>query len=633
MIRLSLLFLCLNIVTGVFCLAVIESDNTIGETVAVEVEIAKYEEDFLKEFEHYQSTGRQSSNFERLLNLIKSNDIRVTLDRMPRSRDAKMCLTCLSASYSFLEIYKRTEKKEKKGLMKLAQDICHLYSMKAYVCDGLIELNADIIMHILQHLEHLPTAERVCEVAYQGADCVVDGSDILSDRYPKVNITLSDKVLQTSKDVSIRSTKEPLKIIHITDIHYDPQYEVGVNADCAAGACCRHVPDLEPADSTNRAGFWGDYRDCDTPWHAVVDVMEQIRSQHSNIDAVYFTGDIIHHFTWNTTVESNEESMRQIFQLLKERFVDIPLYPILGNHEAHPSNLYAPHDVPTGLTSKYLYDFVTKQWDDWLPESVKPTLADGGYYTVKSPLGHRIVGLNNNFCYVHNWWLLFEDDYFLQQLQWLHDTLLDAEKSGEKVHILAHVPSYDNYCYIGWTREYRKIVERFAHIIEAQFNGHSHVDEFNVYYKKNDSSVAVGVAWNGGSTTTFTQLNPNYKMFYVDRKSFEIIDQETWMYNLTEANLHPDRKPNWFLEYTFKDNYGLTDLSPKSLDMLLQKLARSDDDLLKYWTLKQKKADPLLAKGCDKSCLRDALCDLARTEYADDAACERLLSASPKAPK
>ncbi|XP_065089643.1 sphingomyelin phosphodiesterase 1-like [Ochlerotatus camptorhynchus] len=624
--RFSLLFLVLNILIGVLSVTVIENNNTIKENVAVEVEIAKYEADFLKEFEHYQSTGRKSSDFDRLLDLIKSNDIKVTLDRMPHSKDPKMCLTCLSASYSFLEIYKRTVKKEKTELVKLAQDICHLYSMKPYVCDGLITLNSDIIMFILGHLEQLPTAERVCEVAYQGDDCVVDGSDILFDRYPKVNTSVSDNMLKVSKEASIRSNKEPLTIIHITDIHYDPEYEVGVNADCAAGACCRHVPDLEPADSSNAAGFWGDYRDCDTPWHAVVDVMEQIRTQHPKIDAVYFTGDIIHHFTWNTTVESNEDAMRQIFQLLKERFVDIPLYPILGNHEAHPSNLYAPHGVPTELTSKYLYYFITKQWDDWLPVSVRPTLTDGGYYSVLSPLGHRIIGLNNNFCYVHNWWLLYGDDYFIQQLQWLHDILLDAEKSGEKVHILAHVPSYDNYCYIGWTREYRKIVERFAHIIEAQFNGHSHVDEFNVYYKKTDSSAAVGVAWNGGSTTTFSQLNPNYKVFYVDRESFEILDQETWIYNLTEANLHPDRKPSWFLEYTFKQHYGLADLSPKSLDTLLQKLAHSESDLLQYWKLKQKNADPLLAKGCDKTCLRDALCALARTEYADDAACERLLS-------
>lgn len=604
-------------------------DSTItGDNVAVEVQIGKYKAEFLEEFEHYRSTGQRSSNFDALLDLIKRPNIRLSLDEMPRAKSPKVCLTCLSASNTFLELYKKSERKVKDELVKLAQDICHLYSLKSYVCDGLVELNADMMMYILSQLEYLPSAERVCEVAFQGEDCVATGSDLLGDRYPKVVISESSHTLKGSKVAAPRSTEDPLTIIHITDIHYDPDYEVGVNAECGSEACCRRVPDLDPADSSNSAGFWGDYRDCDTPWHAVVDVMEQIRKQHQNIMAVYFTGDIIHHFTWNTTLESNEESMKQIFQLFKERFAGIPLYPILGNHEAHPANLYAPSDVPTSLNSNYLYNFIAQQWEDWLPEdpTIKQTITDGGYYTAITPLGHRIIALNNNPCFVHNWWLLFSDNYYIKQLQWLHDTLQEAESAGELVHILAHVPSYDNYCYVGWTREYRKIVERFAHIIQGQFNGHSHVDEFNVYYRKDDPSAAVNVAWNGASTTTFTQLNPNYKVFYVDGESFEMLDQETWIYNLTEANLTPDRAPRWFREYSFREHYNLTDLSPKSLDKLLQRLARSDDELYDYWRLKQKNADPMLAKGCNEDCLRDALCSVVRTEYGDDRVCQRLVA-------
>uniref|UniRef100_A0A1Q3G345 Sphingomyelin phosphodiesterase n=1 Tax=Culex tarsalis TaxID=7177 RepID=A0A1Q3G345_CULTA len=606
---------------------VIDSSIT-GDNVAVEVQIAKYKAEFLAEFEHYQSTGQRSANFDRLLDLIRKVNIRVSLDEMPRARSPKVCLTCLSASHTFLELYKKSASKQKGELVKLAQDICHLYSLKSYVCDGLIELNADMMLYILGQLQYLPSAERVCEVAFQGEDCVATGSDLLGDRYPKVVVSESHHTLKTSKGSKARSTGDPLTIIHITDIHYDPDYEVGVNADCGSEACCRHVPDLDPADSSNAAGFWGDYRDCDTPWHAVVDVMEQIRKQHPNIETVYFTGDIIHHFTWNTTLESNEQSMRQIFQLLKERFAAIPIYPILGNHEAHPANLYAPHDVPATLNSKYLYDFIAKQWEDWLPEdpTIQKTIADGGYYTAITPLGYRIIALNNNPCFVHNWWLLFSDNYYIRQLQWLHDTLLEAEQAGEQVHILGHVPSYDKYCYVGWTREYRRIVERFAHIIQGQFNGHSHVDEFNVYYRKDDPTAAVNVAWNGASTTTFTRLNPNYKVFYVDGESFEILDQETWIYNLTEANLTPDQPPRWFKEYSFREHYNLTDLSPRSLDQLLQRMASSDDTLFDYWRLKQKNADPMLAKGCDEDCLRETLCAVVRTEYGDDAVCDRLVA-------
>ncbi|XP_058823032.1 sphingomyelin phosphodiesterase-like [Topomyia yanbarensis] len=620
------LMLFVGCLIGTQCSTLIKVDHSIQEHATVIVDVAKYLADFLVEFERYQSTDRISESFVRLLDLINSNDV-IALDEMLEAKSPKVCLTCLSASNTFLEIYKRSANKEKEYLVKIAQDICNLYNFKSYVCEGVVSLNADMILYILERLETIPTAEGMCEVSYQGNGCVAAGSDILSDRYPKVYISSSKNELKSSKTSSSYPTNQsPLIIVHLTDIHLDPEYVVGVNAECGSSSCCRVVPDLEPADASNAAGYWGDYRKCDSPWHAVVDVVDQIRSQHPEIDAIYFTGDIIHHFTWNTTLESNKESMSRIYRLLKDRFAGVPFYPTLGNHEAHPSNLFAPHDVPEVLNTKYLYDHIADEWEEWLrDESVNDTLADGGYYTVLSPLGHRVIALNNNFCFVRNWWLLFSNDYFIQQLQWLHDTLLEAEGAGEKVHILGHVPSYDNDCYIGWTREYRKIVERFAHIIEGQFNGHSHVDEFNVYYRKDDPSVAVNVAWNGGSTTTFSRLNPNYKVFYVDRTNFEILDQETWIYNLTEANQHPTRKPNWFKEYTFKANYGLNDLSPNSLDGLVHKLANSESDLLQYWQLKQKSADPLLTEGCDQNCLRSALCAIVRTEYGDDAACERLL--------
>lgn len=50
----------------------------------------------------------------------------------------------------------------------------------------------------------------------------------------------------------------------------------------------------------------------------------------------------------------------------------------------------------------------------------------------------------------------------------------------------------------------------------------------------------------------------------------EIIDHETWIFNLTEANLNPSEVPTWFKEYSFKDAFSLPDLSPKSVGKMLQ---------------------------------------------------------------
>jgi sphingomyelin phosphodiesterase len=48
------------------------------------------------------------------------------------------------------------------------------------------------------------------------------------------------------------------------------------------------------------------------------------------------------------------------------------------------------------------------------------------------------------------------------QLQWLADTLLEAEAAGEKVHILGHIPSGNSDCLRTWSREFHKIIDRLV---------------------------------------------------------------------------------------------------------------------------------------------------------------------------
>lgn len=150
--------------------------------------------------------------------------------------------------------------------------------------------------------------------------------------------------------------------------------------------------------------------------------------------------------------------------------------------------------------------------------------------------------------------------------------------------------------------EYIKIVNRFAHIISGQFYGHSHYDEFSIFYTTdNNPSKSLNVAWNGGSGI-IDELNSNYRVYYVDGESYvftetkihqegncnlcqknlqEVIDHETWIFNLTEANQAPDSSPNWFKEYSFKEFYQIPDLSPDTLsEMVTNKWMKEDNSLM-----------------------------------------------------
>ena len=59
-------------------------------------------------------------------------------------------------------------------------------------------------------------------------------------------------------------------------------------------------------------------------------------------------------------------------------------------------------------------------------------------------------------------WLLINDTDPAGQLEWLVQQLLDAEKQGDKVHIIGHIPPSGFTKAFGWN--YHRIVNRSVRI-------------------------------------------------------------------------------------------------------------------------------------------------------------------------
>lgn len=57
-------------------------------------------------------------------------------------------------------------------------------------------------------------------------------------------------------------------------------------------------------------------------------------------------------------------------------------------------------------------------------------------------------------------WMLYNEVDPYGQLQWMADTLAEAEKAGEMVHILSHVPTGDDTCLKSWSHQFNTIVQR-----------------------------------------------------------------------------------------------------------------------------------------------------------------------------
>ncbi|XP_055585560.1 sphingomyelin phosphodiesterase-like [Uranotaenia lowii] len=596
-----------------------------NETILqMQAQYERVEKEFRREFLIWKQTGVKTDRFNQMLDAWKftEQDRREELENLPIQRETFFCTLCRSVVSQLIDM--RRDGATREDLFGTVYELCTTLQVQEQdVCFGAIDINIDFFLYIFDNSPELQ-ADSVCAVVFQSSACILSDQSFVDW---ELQIDPRDEPIQESKDFDHVRGPNSIKIVHITDLHYDPKYETGYNAVCNRPACCRNDQGI-PEDESERAGHWGDYRDCDSPWRVVEDVIDHVAEHHGDADYVYHTGDIIDHGIWETSFAHNIRTMNRVYMKLLEVFPDTPVFNILGNHEAHPTNVFAPSEVrQLEFSMDWLYRYSADVWANWLPRSTQTTITMGGFYTVLVKPGFRIIGLNNQDCYTFNWWILWRPEYLSRQMQWLHDVLLQAERNGEKVHILAHIPySSSGSMFQTCQREFRRIVERFYDTISGQFNGHTHRDEFNVFYSRENPDLAINVAWNGGSTTTFSFVNPNYVVYYVDPETYQVTDYDSYYYNLTEANLYPDRPPVWTKLYSFAEEFGIRNLSPASVDQVVRRMGTPEgrEDLRRYWQFKVKMGDPSLEEGCDDDCLLNHLCQVVVNELGDDFQCERL---------
>ncbi|XP_019881238.2 sphingomyelin phosphodiesterase [Aethina tumida] len=501
----------------------------------------------------------------------------------------------------------------KGSMKKCLKNLCVKYTDWGLIaCDGYVEIEIDTILFIIDNKRNL-TPARICAIHLQTNKCVDPDADKWTINIPPISDTIDDDEVTHVNESEAEASA--LKILHLTDIHYDPDYNPGSNAVCDEPLCCVSGT---PNSTENAAGFWGDYHVCDMPWHSILDLTHRIRNE--KYDLVYFTGDIISHRSWVTSKEKNTESIKLIYKLFNTTFPNTKVYPILGNHEPHPTDFYSPESLSrTKISTQWVFDLVAEEWAHWLPIDTKLTLQHGGFYTVLVKPGFRIIGINSNVCFISNLWLMYDDRDPNDQLQWLVNTLLVAEKNKEKVHLLSHIPPGELNCHIQWSNQFKRVIQRFSRTISAQFNGHTHFDEIRIFYDETKKDKVTNVAFNGGSFTTFVGLNPNYRVYSVNKDNLRVLDYDEYTYNLTEANLSRNTEPRWFKLYSFKQAYGLNSMDYNSMNTFVDILRRNMASLKEYYKNYIRDSDGM--EECEEECLKKVFCSITAVETKDAIDC------------
>ncbi|GAA5814946.1 hypothetical protein MFLAVUS_008449 [Mucor flavus] len=432
---------------------------------------------------------------------------------------------------------------------------------------------------------------------------------------------------------------QTMDVVHLSDWHVDPEYEEGMETQCDKPICCRR----EYTDSKNivkKASRWGEF-ECDSPLSLIESMLEYIPKAISNTSFAILTGDIPPHEVWDTLPVSKAQLIQDASYALLHAHFDSPffinskLYPAIGNHESAPTNLFPLKDsrLPGGkthedLNMKWLYTALVENWKGWIDSRYLPSVHKNSGSYVSHPLpGLKLISINTNFCYNLNWWLyqnpIQKDPNGV--LAWLISHLQKAEDAKQKVWIIGHTPPGDSACFHDYSNYFYQIVNRYApHVIAGQFYGHTHRDEFQIFYRgdSQEAEDAISIAYLAPSITPFPNLNPGFRSYSVDTGTFEVTDSHTFIADLNQSIIW-DKELNWHKEYSAQELYQSSDnkfkpLSPSWWHTVSEEMELNDNTFDLYWFNRYKQSP--MTPICDEVCRINAICTIraGKSEYRCD---------------
>ena len=393
-------------------------------------------------------------------------------------------------------------------------------------------------------------------------------------------------------------------ILHITDIHYDPYYQVGSPANCYhigifKGLGCCHSSNI-PISPERKAGKYGDFN-CDTPFSLINDTFSWIRNNHE-LDYIFYTGDTASHKHFSQSKSRNLDVIKDIAELFDYYFSDIPKFNILGNHDTWPVDQFP--DYPK---NQYWLNNILPYWNKEFTNNSNFTFLRGGYYSQLLNKNLRIIGLNSLYFDSYNI-LAFNDYDYVNQIKWLSDTLDLANKNNEKVWILGHIYPLGTQAKNSFTLNYNNLFRKYHDIIEFQIWGHLHNDLYTLFSDSEEiNSNVIGVGFVSPSLMP-DHHRPSYRIYKYDKETSKILDYYQYSADINLAN--KINKLEYQLDYSALIEYNLDNFYETSWKLLYDKLKSNKTEFNLYY----QKYNVGEIIDCDDYCMKEMLC---RIRYND----------------
>ena len=375
----------------------------------------------------------------------------------------------------------------------------------------------------------------------EGQDC--------EDTYDYAIRLLKDK--PNKKRESIDPSAPTLKMLQMTDIHLDPLYIEGGSVYCDENLCCH-----EPASNYSRikSGKFGSLINCDTSNNTLNSFAEEAKKLAP--DFIIWTGDNAEHNSYSSDQEEVYYTTQTIKNAIDNAFgKDIIVYPVIGNHEVYPNDLWKPGNYEIFEKLGNIYK------DYFFEEQAYQMFSKYGYYTELHPdTNLRIVALNCLYCdSVDYHSMATTHEEAKAEFIWLEQVLRDAEKNGEYVYILDHFPINGDFTLYECSKRLRALVDRFDYIIRGYFSGHTHHEDIAPIRRYFEPRPIININFIAPSLSTNDGGHPSFRIYTIDSNTKNVIDYEQYRMNLTDSN--EKGVANWYLSHKATELFNVSDLT------------------------------------------------------------------------
>ncbi|RHZ59346.1 hypothetical protein Glove_364g40 [Diversispora epigaea] len=392
------------------------------------------------------------------------------------------------------------------------------------------------------------------------------------------------------------------RFLHITDIHFDPDY---IYPSSPSKFCHRK----SHKNKNNNAGKFGSIQTgCDSPYTLINSTFEFLKKNFSQVDFIIYTGDSCRHGRdlKNPVVEEDILFCHQILIEWFTKYFDpkkVKIIPTFGNNDLleHNSLEEGPNTLFSNLTQI------------WAPLHLNLThnFNIGGYFRQDVNSRLSVLSLNSMYFYKEN--LLVpdcekEDSPGSKQLKWIERELINAKEENRKIYISHHVPPLDSdgspafyeKCY----EKYIQLLGDYSNIIYGHFTGHTNLDTltfvtstfrtFGESLKKKYNLILVTdeekeeshsndpvVLVLNNAPSIIPVNNPAIREYVYSTKDNNdfgvLLNYFQYFANLTEAN--NIGKVRWELEYMAKELYGINRLQGDDWENVLREFRKPNLEL------------------------------------------------------